>query len=53
MIKVRRLGHATISTPDLEAQIDYYGGILGLRVSERARTARSSSASRGSRRSSW
>ena len=24
MIKVKRLGHATITTPDLEAQVDYY-----------------------------
>ena len=37
MIKVRRLGHATISTPDLEAQIDYYGRILGLRVIEQSK----------------
>ena len=34
MIKVRRLGHATISTPDIEAQTDYYGRILGLQVTE-------------------
>ena len=34
MIKVRRLGHATISTPDLEAQTDYYSRVLGLRVTE-------------------
>ena len=37
MIKVRRLGHATISTPDLEAQTHYYGDILGLRVIERSK----------------
>ena len=37
MIKVRRLGHATISTPDLDGQIDYYGGILGLRVAEKSK----------------
>ena len=34
MIQVRRLGHATISTPDIEAQTDYYGRILGLQVTE-------------------
>jgi catechol 2,3-dioxygenase-like lactoylglutathione lyase family enzyme len=36
MIKVRRLGHATLSTPDLDAQIDYYSRVLGLRVTERS-----------------
>ena len=49
MIKVRRLGHATISTPDMEEQIDYYGGMLGLRVASRARTARSSVSKQGLR----
>ena len=37
MIKVRRLGHATISTPDMDGQIDYYGRILGLRVAEKSK----------------
>ena len=37
MIKVRRLGHATISTPDVEAQTDYYSRILGLSVIERSK----------------
>ena len=37
MIKVRRLGHATISTPDLEKQTDYYGRVLGLQVIERGK----------------
>ena len=32
MIKVKRLGHATISTPDIEAQTDYYGRLLGLSI---------------------
>jgi len=32
MIQVRRLGHATLSTPDLERQVGYYADILGLRV---------------------
>jgi catechol 2,3-dioxygenase-like lactoylglutathione lyase family enzyme len=30
VINVRRLGHATLSTPQLESQIDYYVRILGL-----------------------
>src|SRR5882762_2422563 len=37
MIKVKRLGHATIATPDLEAQVDYYGRLLGLAVIERSK----------------
>ena len=37
MIKVKRLGHATIATPDLEAQIDYYSRLLGLSVIERSK----------------
>ena len=32
MIQVRRLGHATFSTPDIERQIDYWSGILGFVV---------------------
>src|SRR5262249_1057124 len=35
MIKVKRLGHATIATPDLEAQTDYYSRIPGLSIVER------------------
>ena len=30
MIDVRRIGHATLTTPDLDAQVDYYTGIVGL-----------------------
>ncbi len=37
MIKVRRLGHATISTPDIEAQTDYYSRLLGLSIIERSK----------------
>src|SRR3954469_13279174 len=35
MIKVKRLGHATISTPDLEEQTDYYSRLLGLSIVEK------------------
>ena len=37
MIKVRRLGHATLSTPDLEQQVDYYSRILGLGIIEKTK----------------
>jgi catechol 2,3-dioxygenase-like lactoylglutathione lyase family enzyme len=37
MIKVRRLGHATISTPDIEGQVDYYNRLLGLSIIERSK----------------
>ena len=30
MIKVKRIGHATFETPDVERQIDYYTGVVGL-----------------------
>src|SRR6185312_8123641 len=30
MIKVRRIGHATFETPDLEKQLDYYTQFIGL-----------------------
>ena len=30
MIKVKRISHATFETPDLERQIDYYTGVVGL-----------------------
>ncbi len=35
MIQVRRLGHATFSTPDMEKQIDYWSGIMGFVVVNR------------------
>jgi len=35
VIQVRRLGHASFSTPDLEAQVAYYAEVLGLHVIER------------------
>jgi len=35
MIQVRRLGHATLTTPDLDRAIDYYAEIVGLRLIER------------------
>ena len=35
MIKARRLGHVTFSTPDLSRQIDYYVTVLGLDVLHR------------------
>src|SRR5712691_8257689 len=37
MIKVKRLGHATVSTPDLERQIAYYTEVVGLALIERDR----------------
>lgn len=35
MIKVRRLGSVTFTTPDIERQVDYYTYIMGLVVSAR------------------
>ena len=35
MIDIRRLGHATLATPDLERQVDYYTQVIGLTVIER------------------
>jgi len=32
MLNVRRLGHASFSTPDLDGQVAYYADVLGLRV---------------------
>ncbi len=37
MVKVRRLGHATLSTPDIDRQIDYYSRVLGLIVIDRGK----------------
>ncbi|HUI95037.1 MAG TPA: VOC family protein [Xanthobacteraceae bacterium] len=37
MIQVRRLGHASFSTPDLDGQVGYYADVLGLRVIERGK----------------
>ena len=38
MIQVRRLGHATLTTPDLAPQIEYYTEVVGLTLIERDRT---------------
>jgi catechol 2,3-dioxygenase-like lactoylglutathione lyase family enzyme len=35
MIQVRRVAHATLSTPDLEKQVDYWTRVVGLQVVER------------------
>src|SRR5258708_20020708 len=35
MIKVRRLGHATLTTPDLDRQVAYYTAVVGLTLVER------------------
>src|ERR1700730_16131550 len=35
MINVKRIGHATFETPDLERQIDYYAQIAGLVLAAR------------------
>jgi catechol 2,3-dioxygenase-like lactoylglutathione lyase family enzyme len=35
MIKVRRIGHATFETPDLDRQIDYYTQVNGLALAAR------------------
>jgi len=37
MIAVRRLGHATLTTPDLDAQVAYYTEVVGLTLTERAK----------------
>jgi catechol 2,3-dioxygenase-like lactoylglutathione lyase family enzyme len=37
MIQVRRLGHATLSTPDFEPMVDYYGRVLGLNIISRTK----------------
>ena len=35
MIQVRRLGHATFSTPDLDRQIEYWRDVVGLTLIDR------------------
>ena len=35
MIEVRRLGHATLTTPDLDRQVAYYTAVVGLTLIER------------------
>ncbi len=37
MIQVKRLGHATFTTPDLDRQIDYWTQVIGLSVVERGK----------------
>jgi catechol 2,3-dioxygenase-like lactoylglutathione lyase family enzyme len=36
MIRIKRLGHATLTTPDVERQVDYWTGVMGLKVLERS-----------------
>ena len=35
MINVKRLGHATLATPDIERQSDYWTAVMGLRIVNR------------------
>ena len=35
MIKVKRIGHATFETPDIDRQIEYYQEIVGLVLASR------------------
>jgi catechol 2,3-dioxygenase-like lactoylglutathione lyase family enzyme len=35
MIQVRRIGHATLETPDIDRQIEYFTGVTGLVLAER------------------
>jgi catechol-2,3-dioxygenase len=35
MMQIKRLGYATFATPDIDRQLDYYSGVLGLVVTER------------------
>ena len=37
MIQVRRLGHATFGTPDIDKQIDYWTNIMGMVVADRTK----------------
>jgi catechol 2,3-dioxygenase-like lactoylglutathione lyase family enzyme len=37
MLQVKRLAHATLTTPDLERQIEYYVDVLGLHPIERSK----------------
>ncbi len=37
MVKVKRLGHATLSTQDIDGQVAYYNGVLGLSVIEKSK----------------
>jgi catechol 2,3-dioxygenase-like lactoylglutathione lyase family enzyme len=32
MLQVKRIGHATLTTPDLERQLDYYTRVVGLSI---------------------
>src|SRR5262245_1783808 len=38
VIQAKRLGHVTLSTPDLPRQLDYYSRIVGLSVIDRTAT---------------
>ena len=37
MIRIKKIGHATFSTPDLDKQVDYYTDVLGLTLVERVK----------------
>ena len=37
MIQVRRLGHATLTTPDIEREVAYYTDVVGLTLVERTK----------------
>ena len=37
MISVKRLGHATLTSPDIERQVAYYTEVVGLNLIERSK----------------
>src|SRR5262245_35861889 len=37
MIKIKRLGHATLATPDIERQVEYWTAVMGLQVVDRSK----------------
>ena len=37
MISVKRLGHATLATPDIERQADYWTAVMGLQEVHRSK----------------
>jgi catechol 2,3-dioxygenase-like lactoylglutathione lyase family enzyme len=37
MINIRRLGHATLATPDLDGQVEYWTAVIGLQLVDRGK----------------
>ena len=53
MLQIKRAGHSTLTTPDIERMIDYFTSIVGLSLAAREKNRAILATKSGSRPSCW